>query len=157
MPYPLLCIGGSFVDHPKDFNSYVLINDTSNYMMRPIIAFECTFEPESNIRPRITWQECRSTEDCIDILETTEPVNSGAQSNIPKYVFFQSGHTGYFQINDRNNETLNGASYRCKASSTLTGDTAELFSDQATVTFHAAGKHILQIYNCEIGYEVITT
>ena len=143
MPDPLLNTGGSFMEHPKDFNSYVLINDTSNYMMRPVIAFECTFNSESDIRPRITWQECRSMEDCTDILETTEPVNFGAQSNIPKYIFFQSGHTGYFQINDRNNDTLNGTSYRCKASSTLPGDTAEVFSDPATVTFHAAGKHVI--------------
>ena len=129
------------MEHPEDFNSYVLINDSSNFMRRPVIAFQCTYDADSTIRPRITWQQCHSTWDCVDILATTEPVNSGAQSNIQKYVFFQSGYTGYFQIQDRNNESLNGTSYRCKASSPLPGDTAEVFSEPAKVIIHAAGKH----------------
>ena len=138
--HPQICcvhVGRSFVEHPKDFNSYVLINDSSNFMRRPVIAFQCTYDTDSTIRPHITWQKCHSTGDCFDILETTDMV---AEGHIQKYVFFQSGYTGYFQIQDRNNESLNGTSYRCKASSPLPEDTAEVFSEPAKVIFHAAGK-----------------
>ena len=152
----MLYVGGPIEEHPKDFNSYVLINDTSNFMMRPVIAFECTYDTKSSIRPRITWQECLSNGDFIDIVETTDTVNAGTPNDIPRHVFFQTGHTGYFQIQDRNNETLNGTSYRCKASSTLPGDLAEISSDCATVIFHAAGMLVLhETRNMEISWPLV--
>ena len=109
--------------------------------MRAVIAFDCSFEEQSEIaRPKITWQRCLSDGSFADVEETTQVFNSGSQTDIPIYVFFQSGFTGYFQILDYLNEaTYDGTSYRCKASSTLPGDTSVAYSDCATVTFHSAG------------------
>lgn len=108
--------------------------------MRAVIAFECIFEEQNIARPKIAWQKCSSDGSYSDIEVTTEVFNSGAQRDIPIYVFFQSGYNGYFQILDYLNETAyDGTSYRCKASSTIPGDTSMAFSDCATVTFHSAG------------------
>ena len=132
-------------------------------MMRPVIAFECKFDPESSIRPQITWQECHADGSYTDILETTEPVNDGPQRDIFKHYFFQSGYTGYFQILDHNNESAyDGTRYRCKASSTLPDDSAAVFSDCATVTFHSAstytsGKHCTMNACVNIHYRYIGT
>jgi hypothetical protein len=137
-----------FSQHPEDFQSYRL-NDPATVTLRiqdsikerEIIAFQCALEDaDYNVKPTITWQRCNSDGTFTDITNPA-PTFSGPDERapLPMYLFLQSGLTGYYQILDGENPTHANTMYRCKAASSIPGDTAApVFSNCATVVWHDA-------------------
>ena len=124
-----------FAEHPEDFNSYVIGSD------REVIAFECSYKYDPlTTRPTITWQTCNADGTFTDVPEATEFFSSpDPRAGLRIYEFFQCNFTGYLQLFNSSNPIYNGARYRCKAASNIPGDTAEVFSQCASITQHPSG------------------
>ena len=133
-----------FVEHPKNFDSYFIGSN------REVIAFECSykFDPLTT-RPTITWQTCNPDNTFTDVPEATDMFSSpDPRANFPIYVFFQTNFTGYLQLLNSSDPIYNGARYRCKAASNIPGDTAEVFSQCASITQHPSGLLKCVCYCC---------